>query len=362
MPYRDTQEQAALREAIRDLLRRAGGGPAEALPDGSLWRRLAGELGLTGLAVPAKYGGAGATLAEVAVAVEETGRVLLPLPYLSTALAGAVLDRDPAASEFLPGIADGTIRAAFALTGSVAVTGSRVADSRVAGGRVAGGRVAGSRVAGTAGHVLDGAEADLFLVAAGGGLYAVRAGDAVVVAADPLDQSRSQATVSFRDSPALLASSAGPDHAEDLLRTLLAAECAAAAAQCLEVTVSYLKTRVQFGRPLGAFQALRHRCADLAVAVASAQATAHAAVAVAGAAAGGGGTVPLTVLAPLAKKHCADVFWQVACEMVQLHGGIGCTWEHQAHRYLKRAKTTQLMLGTPSELRRLVAQRAGLRG
>jgi alkylation response protein AidB-like acyl-CoA dehydrogenase len=121
------------------------------------------------------------------------------------------------------------------------------------------------------------------------------------------------------------------------------------------VTVDYLKTRVQFGRPIGTFQALKHRCADLAVSVASAQATARAAVRAAPA-----DPDQLPVLAPLAKLVCADVFWRVAAEMVQLHGGIGFTWEHQAHRYLKRAKTTQLLHGSPAELRRLVAERAGL--
>ena len=150
---------------------------------------------------------------------------------------------------------------------------------------------------------------------------------------------------------------APPERAEDLLRVMLAVESAGAAAHCLDVTVGYLKTRVQFGRPIGAFQALRHRCADLAVEVASARATAYAAVR---AAASPASSAELAVLGPLAKRHCVDVFWHVAAEMIQLHGGIGFTWEHEAHRYLKRAKTSQLLHGTPAELRRLVSQRAGL--
>ena len=174
----DSSEQAALREVVRDFLastttRRPG-------------MRLTGELGLTGLAVPECYGGAGAGLAEVAVAVEETGRVLLPAPYLSTALAGAVLseggavDGDAVAAEFLPGIASGALRAAFALGGSVTASGGRLT--------------------GVAHHVLDGAEADLFVVRAGDALFAVRAADAVVTPSWTLDQSRSQAAVSFRDA------------------------------------------------------------------------------------------------------------------------------------------------------------------
>jgi alkylation response protein AidB-like acyl-CoA dehydrogenase len=348
--YGDTAEQAELRAAVRDFMARAG-----ALPADEVWKRLAGELGLCGLGVPERLGGAGAGLGEVAVAVAEAGRVLLPLPVLSTALAGAVLGEaaDPGTAGVLTGIADGSVRAAFVL-----------GDVDMADGRVSG----------VVEHVLDGADADVFLVGraltrssglncaidtvargvAGGvaGMYVVRAADigVTVSAAGTLDQTRSQATVSFAAVPGL-AVDVNPARAEDLLRVMLAVESAAAAEHCLDVTVEYLKTRTQFGRALGTFQALRHRCADLAVEVASAVATARAAVA---------RPDDLAVLGPLAKKHCADVFWHVAAEMVQLHGGIGFTWEHQAHRYLKRAKTTQLLHGSPAELRRLVAERAGV--
>jgi alkylation response protein AidB-like acyl-CoA dehydrogenase len=328
----DTPEQAELRSAVRSLALRGGDGA---------WKRLTGELGVTGLAVPEEYGGAGATLAEVAVAVEETGRVLLPLPVLSTALAGLVLGSGSGCGEFLPGTADGSLRAAFVFGDSVTVSSGRVS--------------------GVASHVLDGVEADLFVVGTGAGLYVVRAGDVVVTPVATLDQSRSQATVVFSAAAAVLVPGADPVVAEELLRALLAVESVGAAAHCLDVTVAYLRTREQFGRALGTFQALRHRCADLAVLVASARATAYAAVAAAGAAgAAGSSREELLVLGPLAKKYCADVFWQVAAEMIQLHGGIGFTWEHEAHRYLKRAKTTQLLHGSPSELRRLVAERAGL--
>jgi alkylation response protein AidB-like acyl-CoA dehydrogenase len=327
----DSPEQAALREAVRDFCRHHADGAA-----GPAWKRLTGELGLTGLAIDERCGGMGAGIAEVAVAAEELGRVLLPVPYLSTALAGAVLsegDRQ-AAGGLLPGLASGALTAAFVFAGDITV--------------------AGGRLSGTAGNVLDGGEAGVFLVRAEGQLHAVRAADATVTAAGTLDQTRSQATVTFRDSPAL-ATGADGDRAEELMRVLLAAESVAAAEHCLDVTVAHLKSRQQFGRPIGAFQALKHRCADLAVEVSAARATARAAVA---AAAFGQGD--LGVLAPLAKRYCVDVFWHVAAEMIQLHGGIGFTWEHEAHRYLKRAKTSQLLLGSPGQLRRLVAHRAGL--
>jgi len=327
----DSPEQAALRDTVRDFCRRHAGGPT-----GPAWQRLTGELGLTGLAIDERCGGMGAGLAEVAVAAEELGRILLPVPYLSTALAGAVLSEgdQEAAAGLLPGLASGALTAAFVFTGDITV--------------------AGARLSGIAGNVLDGGEAGVFLVRAEGKLHAVRAADAAVTAAGTLDQARSQATVTFRDSPAL-ATGADGDRAEELMRVLLAAESVAAAEHCLDVTVAHLKSRQQFGRPIGSFQALKHRCADLAVEVSSARATARAAVA---AAAFGQGD--LGVLAPLAKRYCVDVFWHVAAEMIQLHGGIGFTWEHEAHRYLKRAKTSQLLLGTPAQLRRLVAHRAGL--
>jgi alkylation response protein AidB-like acyl-CoA dehydrogenase len=323
----DSPEQAALRAAVRDFCRQHQDAPA--------WKRLTGELGLAGLAIGERHGGMGGGFAEVAIAAEELGRVLLPVPYLSTALAGVVLgEREAApAAALLPGLASGELAAGFAFDG-----GCTVRDGRLSG---------------TAGHVLDGAGAGMFLVRAGDALYAVRAADATVTVSETLDQTRSQATVTFLAAPAL-ATGADPGRAQDLMRVLLAAESVAAAEHCLDVTVGYLKTRRQFGRPIGAFQALRHRCADLAVEVSSARATARATVT----AASSPGELP--VLAPLAKKYCADVFWHVAAEMIQLHGGIGFTWEHEAHRYLKRAKTTQLVLGSPAELRRLVARRAGL--
>jgi acyl-CoA dehydrogenase len=334
----DSPEQAALRETVRDFCRQHADHHAGA----AAWKRLAGELGLTALAIDERYDGMGASMAEVAIAAEELGRVLLPVPYLSTAVAGAVLtDGDPeVAGLFLPDIGTGVLTAAFAFSGDITVTGGRLS--------------------GAAEHVLDGAEAGLFLVRADGALYAVRAADADVTVAGTLDQTRSQATVAFQGSPALV-TGASAGRAEELMRVLLAAESVAAAEHCLEVTVAYLNSRKQFGRPLGTFQALRHRCADLAVEVSAARATAQAAVTAAVSAVSAvSAPGSLQVLAPLAKRYCVDVFFHVTAEMIQLHGGIGFTWEHEAHRYFKRAKTSQLLLGTPGELRRLVAQRAGL--
>jgi alkylation response protein AidB-like acyl-CoA dehydrogenase len=214
---------------------------------------------------------------------------------------------------------------------------------------------ADGRLTGTGSHAIEAVGADLLLVRAGRALYVVPASAATIRPVDTLDQSRSQATVVLASAPGAEVGT-DPDRAEQLIQTMLAVECVGAAAHCLETTVAHLTTRVQFGRPIGTFQALKHRCADLAVGVVSASATARAAVRVAVSS-----PAELPLVAPLAKKYCADVFVRVAAEMIQLHGGIGFTWEHETHRYFKRAKSTQLLHGSPAELRRLVGERAGLR-
>lgn len=331
----DTPEQAELRAVIRDFLgtRAAASAPASETED--VWKRLTGQLGLTSLAVPEE---SGATLAEVMVAVEEIGRVLLPVPYLSTALTAVIL-AEAGVDDFLPGLMDGTLIGALAFGPGVTT-------------------LSGDRINGTVRHVLDGPKADVFLVRAAGAVVAVRAADAVITPVGTLDQTRGQAEVRFTDAPSLrIGDSAFTERAEGLLWTALAAESAAAAAQCLDVTVDYLKTRVQFGRPIGEFQALKHRCADLAVKAESARMTAHAAVRAAMS-----DPSEFAVAAPLAKRYCADVFFDAAAEMIQLHGGIGFTWEHPAHLYLKRAKAASVAFGTPGAYRAALATLVNLPG
>ena len=347
MEFADTAEQAALRDSVRafaarhaapEQVRTTMASPAGYDP--KIWERLSTELGLTALAVHGRYGGAGAGPREVAVAVEELGRVLLPSPYLSTAVAALVLTgaaeagaAAAAAERYLPGVADGSVIGALALDADVTA--------------------ADGTVTGTARTVVDGAAAGLLLVRTGDRLVAVAAADASVVPLDTLDQTRRQATAYFDHAPVL---TAGPAAAAIALhQVLLAAECAAAAERCLDITVDYLKTRRQFGRPIGSFQALQHRAADLDVAVTTSRATAQAAVWTAA-------TDPtaLAALAPLAALHCSRTFLQVAGEMIQLHGGVGFTWEHEAHLYFKRAKSTQLLLGPVSALHAEIGREAGL--
>ncbi|MEU5696840.1 acyl-CoA dehydrogenase family protein [Actinosynnema sp. NPDC020468] len=280
--------------------------------DRALWRRAVDELGVTALLVPERLGGLGLTLSDAAVVVEEFGRRLVPGPVLTTLAATAYLAGcgTPEADEVLTSIAE------LGLSVSVAVNGGT--------------------------NVVHGAAVDLLLV---------DTGDDVVVASDvvarhrvALDQTRNLADVEFSGGRRVGgAGLPGP------LWTLLAAESAAAARTCLDLTVEYLKTREQFGRPIGSFQALKHRCADHLVAVEGAASTAWRAT-----------REPGEVPAALAKAVCTDVFFAVAADSVQLHGGIGFTWEHDAHLYLKRAKANQLLFGSSRALRDLVGTRVGL--
>lgn len=325
-----SDEQRDLRRVVRDLLAR------EPEP----WKRLV-ELGLVGVTVPEAFGGAGASTVELGVVVAELGRALTPAPYLQTAVAATVLSDVSGAAEALPAIAAGELVAGLA-TPAVPPTATRVGES-------------GLRLTGTLDHVVDGPSLGLVLTpAALDGttvLAAVRTSDLTVTGVPTLDATRPQAHLELSGAPAELIGPAGTaSRACDLLLAAVAVESAGAARFCLDSTVEYLKTREQFGRPIGTFQALQHRCADLAVLVEAATSTAWYAI---------WNLDP--VAAPLAKAYCADAFRRVAGEMIQLHGGIGFTWEHPAHRYFKRATSTDLLFGGRTWARSLVAARAGLR-
>jgi alkylation response protein AidB-like acyl-CoA dehydrogenase len=338
MDFRPTSEQAHLRQTVRAMLseyassERVRAAMAADGFDREAWRQL-GQFGAMGLAVPEKYGGSGASFVESGIVLEEAGRRLLAAPYLSTVTAAAAIEDPAVAEEYLPGLADGSLIATLATSGAASVQGNTVD--------------------GVEEHVLDGHLADLFLVVTGTGLYAVRAEHTRRTALSTLDRTRRQARVEFDGAPALFAGR--PDRTRELLWVALAAESVGVARASLELTVSYLKTRHQFGVPIGSFQALRHRCADLAVAVEAATSMAYHAVRVAAS-----GDPELSTVAPMAKAYCADVAYAVAAEGIQLHGGIGFTWEHDAHLYLKRAASTRLLCGDPVVLRRLVGRHAGI--
>ncbi len=288
--------------------------------DPELWRRACAELGVSALLVPERCGGMGLDFADAAVVLAEFGRRLVPSPLLTTLVATAVLDAcgTPEADELLARIADGTT-VSFA---------------------------AGP-------YVIHGADVDVLLFTTPDGLFAVDGADVTRRRDTALDHTRALATVTFDSPNATLITRDSPEESlNNLALVALAVESAAAAKTCLDFTVEYLKVRHQFGKPLGSFQALKHRCADLAVTVEGALATAWYAVEA--------DPEELPLVAPLAKAVCADTLMAVAAESVQLHGGIGFTFEHDAHLYLKRGKANQLLFGSGPELRERVAKLAGL--
>ncbi len=330
MDFGFTEEQDQLRSTVRRMCSAVDARSAYGF-DRPLWSRLTDQLGAAGLAVADEHGGAGASLVEVGVVIEEAGRHLLPVPYLPTVTATAALGES--ATELLPGLAAGASIATLAVAPVTFRSG--VLD-------------------GVADNVIDGHLADVVLVAAPDALYLVQEFAATVH--PTLDQTRRQARLTFDGVPARrIGDGAAASRAVDLVRAGLAVESVGVARAALDLTVGYLQTREQFGVPLATFQALRHRVADLAAALEAATSTAWYAWRLAAA-----GDAEFTVAAPLAKGYATEVAYRVTAETIQLHGGIGLTWEHDAHLFFKRATANRLLLGDPAALRRVIASRAGI--
>ncbi len=362
-----TAEQQELRQTLRKFL--ADHSPpaqvrrlmeTEEGYDPAVWSLMADQLGLLGLTVPEEHGGLGCGPVEQVVVCEEMGRALLCAPYFATAVlaTGALLASGDgrAQAELLPPIAAGSMIATLAVAeqdGAWSARGLRTRAIASPGG--------GHRLSGAKSYVIDGAIADLILVAAqadgGPSLFAVRAG-APGLTRRPLrtlDLTRKQAAVEFDEVPAALIGTEGAGE-EIVSRTVrlaavaLAAEQVGGAQRCLDMSVEYARLRVQFGRPIGSFQAIKHTCADMLVDVESARSAAYYA---AWAAAQDAPDLPL--VASMAKAFCSEAYFRVAAENIQVHGGIGFTWEHDAHLYYRRAKSTEVMLGAPAEHREVAA-------
>jgi len=276
--------------------------------DESLWKLLCEQVGAAALVVPEELGGAGGELADAAVVLEELGRTLAPTPLLGTTLAElALLAADEPDTDALEKLAEG------------AAIGTVVFDP---------------------GFVINGAIADIVIATDGETLRRWSTFEATPV--DTMDPTRPIARMEPGD-----ASNIGADPGlADTAAILVAAEQVGAAARCLDLTVEYAKDRVQFGRPIGSFQALKHRMADLYVAVQSARAVVDEAVA-----------APSATSAALARFSASEAFSKVAAEAVQIHGGIAITWEHDIQLYFKRAHGSAQLLGPPREhLRRLESE------
>ena len=312
--------------------------------DAALWQALA-RMGVTGLPVPEDLGGAGASWRETAVVMEELGRAVAPVPFLGAAVLAVAALTAAGERELLPAVAAGERIAVLAVPLGTAPHAAPNGAVRADNGRLTG------EVRGVAG----GEAADVLLVPASDGLYAVEAADAVRTPAVSLDMTRRLCDVGFSDAPARLV--AGGADGEAAVRSalstgaaLLASEQLGLAERCLDTTVEYAKTRYQFGRPIGSYQGLKHRLADLWTSITQARAVArHAAVCAAT------GDADLPVAVAVAQAHCSEIVVKAAEECVQMHGGIGFTWEHPAHLYLKRAKSTALALGTPDRHRAALA-------
>ncbi|RZS32787.1 alkylation response protein AidB-like acyl-CoA dehydrogenase [Herbihabitans rhizosphaerae] len=353
--YSDVEED--LRASVRDLL--ADRVDAAAIlarcetgepHDRDTWRALA-EVGVTSLQVPEELGGQGASLRETAVAQEELGRAVAPVPFLGSAVLATAALLDCGADDLTRALAEGTATATLAV--SLATAPGAAFPSGVS--------VVGGRLGGVVRAVADTSIADLLVVPAigdgGPELHAVRVADVgvTITPSVSLDLTRPVADVELTG----VASErlAGPDRAESTVDNsllvgagMLAAEQVGLAEWCVQSTVDYLRERHQFGRPVGSFQALKHRLADLWSSLVSARAASRYAADTLAT-----GDPDARIAVHLAASFCSALAVRAAEECVQLHGGIGMTWEHPAHLYLKRAKANEIALGTPGTHRTRLA-------
>jgi alkylation response protein AidB-like acyl-CoA dehydrogenase len=337
--------------------------------DRTVWQQLSEELGLPAIHIPEEYGGQGFGFGELGIVLEEMGRSLLCAPYFaSVALAtNAILNAgtDTRKKELLPSLASGETIATLAFSepdGRWDASGVALTAKPVNGA---------FQLDGVKTYVLDGHTADLIVVVArspgstgeDGLSFFTVAGDSPGLerrALSTVDATRKQARLAFsgvRAEPLGELESGGPALARtlDQAAIALANEMVGGAQRVLEMAVEYAKTRVQFGRPIGSFQAIKHKCADMLLEVELAKSAAYYA-----AAAAADGDDELPALAALAKSLASDAYMRAAADNIQIHGGVGFTWEFDAHLYFKRAKSSEVFLGDPSHHRELLAQRLGV--
>jgi len=374
------EEQQALREQARDFLARHSGSESvrramesESGCDAELWKRIGSELGWTGLCIPEAYGGVGLGALELSALMEPMGEFLLCAPFFSTVcLAAQALwlgGSEAQKRARLPGIAAGEQSAALAFAEPDAPEGFEAlrCSFRAESG--------GYTLRGVKRHVVDGHSADWLIVAArredtqgeqGIELFLLP-GDAPGLsrrALPTMDLTRRLAELRLDGvrvpSDARLGDAEGRGaavlgEALDRAAIALAAEQVGGAQRCLDLSVAYAKERVQFGRPIGSFQAIKHKCADMMLLVESARSAAWHAAEVA--AQGGEG---LGAAASLAKAYCGDAYFRCAGDAIQIHGGVGFTWEYDPHLHFKRARSSQSLLGDSSFHRERVAHAIGL--
>jgi len=379
MHFAFTEEQEELRSQAHGFLaefsspgqvRQAMG--SEMGYDPELWGRISAELGWTSVVIPEEYGGLGLSYVELIALMEEMGAALLCAPFLSSVcLAGNALiigGTEAQKTAHLPGIAEGTTVGTLAYmepNGRPDATGIEAVARRDGGDFV---------LSGDKSFVLDGHTAGLLLVAARSPESSGEEGISLfVVPSDSpglerrllptMDQTRKQAELRLNEVRLPASALMGEEGegwktlsgALDLAAVALAAEQVGGAQRCLDMSVEYAKERVQFGRPIGSFQAIKHKCADMMVEVESARSASYYA---GWAAAEDAEDLP--VAAALAKAFCSDTYFRCAAQSLQIHGGVGFTWEYDIHLYFKRAKSAEILFGSPAYHRERVARRMGL--
>ncbi len=332
--------------------------------DPAVWAQMGAEMGLQGLGIPEEFGGQGFGPVELYVVFEEMGAALYCGPYFSTVAlaAGTLLESGDAAAQqaYLPGIAAGETIATLAILDDRGNWDlSTTTTTATASGD-------GFTISGEKNYVTDGSLASLILVTAttekGLSLFAVEKGAAGLTATQlpTMDQTRKQSRLEFANTPARLIGTEGGalaivTVALQKAAAYLAAEQVGGAQRVLTNAVDYAKNRLQFGRPIGSFQAIKHKCADMLLDVESAKSAAYYA-----AYAAQENSDELPIAASLAKSFCSEAYFHCAAENIQIHGGIGFTWEHHAHLYFKRAKSSEIFLGDPTYHRELLADRLGI--
>jgi alkylation response protein AidB-like acyl-CoA dehydrogenase len=370
MRFSFTEEQEELRRVVRRFLEeKSPVGEVRRLMDTAegyepaVWKQLSQELALPGVAIPEAYGGQGAGLVELGIALEEMGRALLCAPYFGSVALGAnaILNAgsEPQKAALLPAIARGETLAALAVAepngrwdaGGIAL---EARQSKI-----------GWTLHGEKSFVVDGASADLLIVGARAPeltLFTLRANAEGVSrrALQTIDPTRKLAHIAFSGARAEPLGELGGGAAPlaktlDQAAALLANEQVGVAQKLLEMTVDYAKTRVQFGRPIGTFQAIKHKCADMLLELELARSAAYAA-----ASAGAEDEKDFPATASLAKALVSDAALHIAAESIQIHGGLGFTFEQDVHLYFKRAKASEVLLGDPTYHRERVAQQWGL--
>jgi alkylation response protein AidB-like acyl-CoA dehydrogenase len=370
MKFKFTEEQHDLRSAVRKFLTAKSPSAevrrlmeTDAGYEPTVWKQMAQQLGLQGLAIPEEYGGSGFGWVELLIVFEEMGAALLCAPFLSSTIAAVTVlatDDNPARASILPRIADGEALATLAYTEDA----DRHEDEHIQ--MVATGADSNWTLTGRKTLVLDGGIADILLVAArtpaGLSLFSVD-GDAPGLSRTTLagmDATRRLAQIDLDATPGRLLGREGTAApvlatARSLAAVALAAEQVGGAQHCLSMSVEYAKVRHQFGRAIGSFQAIKHQCADMLMEVETARSLAYNAAWVAAE-----NAAELALWSSVAQAYCSDAYFAAASANIQIHGGIGYTWEHDAHLYFKRAKSSEVLFGGPTHHRRLVADHIGI--